>query len=255
MIAHTPRFLTLIRHTEYDETTGDLTPFGRDTVGHIAAHLGFLQERHNVIPGETNADRLFRKINQVVLPPIDLILHSDAPRTTAAAQIFHEMMAARCERTKKRVKLLGAVPWLQEQAYPARYDHFSFYNLVDNTIDYADFRDIAGFLAEPHGAQHIVMVTHAPSLRAISLAAMGGGISHQPRNETDLICAEHKLRIEKKAFGTTVCLTAQSWQEIMGSARMIAAPFVPPAENTIGQSATLRTLALAGIAREIQHAK
>lgn len=235
---HKNFYISLIRHTEFDPGSGSLTPGGRDMVGEIALHFS---PEH----GRTPLARLEKALRP---PRIDVIAHSASDRTAAVAEILGTSLRS------GQIARLGALEILAERHYPEYYDAMSSGGM--NQIDYRDFRGLEALLATLRDlpVQHIALVTHAPAMRALSLAMLG------KRTNCGVSCAtadfyqvEHDLRAEKKQYGHTITFTAQNWQDFLGRAKLVLGPVVPGAMTPSPQT-DIRTRVLSQI-KDLQAAK
>ncbi len=248
-----PVYLTLLRHTEYDPQSGNLTSDGHYCLDLVANHLhkltneDLLPPDSDTIPtpaiqepgGSRIADLLYHRSSRLHDPyarPIDAIASSDAPRTLESKALLASLLKERQHPNhKKPILELGEFDWLRESAYPDSYNHFSFYNAFAK-FDYDHFTAAQQWFqqAAERELKHVVLVTHFPALRALSLAmvAKKATPSAATADDVEIDKLEHKL--QKKRFGATVTFCAKNWQSMLGHAAPIGVPFIPdPANNCV----------------------
>ncbi len=213
-------YITLVRHTEFDPASQDLTQKGRDQIGFIADHILPIKKPRGV---EGLVDMAVNP--ECHLPPVDCIAHSQLDRAISTAAILHQILSS---SGQKAIKNLGKKDWLNEGFYPQKYVQQNYSCPIgEEPIDYNHFTDFQAFAGQriKDRLRHLVLVTHHPALTAISMALLG----KREVGDSAVYTMEHVLLRKSldTLLGVTVSFQIKSPEDLHGKAVMIGKPFLP----------------------------
>ncbi len=213
-------YITLIRHTEFDPVSQDLTQRGRDQIGFIADHILPIKKPRGV---EELVDMAVNP--ECHLPPVDCIAHSELDRAVSTATILGQILSP---PGKRPIQNLGKQNWLNETFYPTKYLQQNYScPIEENRIDYGHFADFKAFADQriKDRFRHLVLVTHHPALTAISMALLG----RREVGDEAVYTMEHVLlrKSPDVLLGVTVSFQIKSPENLHGEAVMIGKPFLP----------------------------
>ena len=196
--------LSLVRHFKPDEQA-NIPEEVRHYHGALLSKIFSL--RANPINVKLRGHELLRLNGQSSYNPnagmgnVDYITSSPTPRAMQTAGALLKFLP--------KARPLPTQYWADEHFTGDKYR--SFHAKGNAKIDPEDFAEPAAFLQSlPEDADHVVLATHLPTIRALTIAALGQG------DVAGLNHAEHRVRDNgDETYGRVIVLKAQDWRSFM----------------------------------------